>query len=101
MFHSDQTDVPWLLNTTNRNDAFVVIDGAGAVEGVVPGENLAALGHASPTAVIGDVVQSNYVVVTPDNSVWDVVAAMHSTDSAIAWSLRPRRICQPVVCKES
>ena len=54
------------------------------MEGVVPGENLAALGHASPTAVIGDVVQSNYVVVMPDNSVWDVVAAMRSTDSAIA-----------------
>ena len=69
---------------SNRNDAFVVIDRAGAVEGVVPGENLAALGHASPTAVIGDVVQGNYVVVTPDNSVWDVVAAMRSTDSAIA-----------------
>jgi CIC family chloride channel protein len=69
---------------SNRNDAFVVINGAGAVVGVVPGENLAALSHASPTAVIGDVVQSNYVVVTPDNSVWDVVAAMRSTDSAIA-----------------
>jgi hypothetical protein len=62
VFHSDQTDVPWLLNSTNRNDAFVVIDGAGAVEGVVPGENLAALGHASATAVIGDVVQSNDVL---------------------------------------
>jgi CIC family chloride channel protein len=69
---------------SNRNDAFVVIDGAGAVEGVVPGENLAALSHASPTAVIGDVVQSNYVVVTPGDSVWEVVAAMRSTDSAIA-----------------
>ena len=34
--------------------------------------------------MIGDVVKSNYVVVTPDNSVWDVVAAMRSTDSAIA-----------------
>ena len=69
---------------SNRSDAFVVIDGSGAVEGVVPGENLAALAHASPTAVIGDVVQSNYVVVKPGDSVWDVVAAMRSTDSAIA-----------------
>jgi CBS domain-containing protein len=29
-------------------------------------------------------VQSNYVVVQPGDSVWDVVAAMRSTDSAIA-----------------
>ena len=52
--------------------------------GAVTEESLTALGHANPTGVIGDVVQHNYVVVSPDDSVWKVVAAMRSTDSAFA-----------------
>lgn len=69
---------------SNRNEIFLVTNGSGAVAGAVTGESLASLGHAKPTAAIGDVVQRNYVVVSPDDSVWEVVAAMRSTDSAFA-----------------
>ena len=69
---------------SNRNDAFVVTDGSGAVAGAVTRESLTAFCHANPTAVIGDVVQPNYVVVSPGNSVWEVVAAMRSSESAFA-----------------
>ncbi len=69
---------------SGTNKAFVVIGGSGAVGGVVTGESLTALVHANPTDVIGDVAQRNYVVVSPGDSVWQVVAAMRSTDSAFA-----------------
>jgi len=69
---------------SDRNKAFVVTDRSGAVGGVVNGESLTALVHANPTATIGDVVQRNYVIVWPGDSVWEVVAAMRSTDSAFA-----------------
>jgi CBS domain-containing protein len=42
------------------------------------------MGNTNPTAVIGDVAQRNYVVVSPNDSVWKVVAAMRSNDSAFA-----------------
>jgi chloride channel protein, CIC family len=69
---------------SNGNEAFVVIDSSGAVRGAITRENLTALGRANPTAIIGDIVQRNYVAVSADSSVWDVVAAMRSTDSAFA-----------------
>jgi CIC family chloride channel protein len=69
---------------SNGSEAFVVIDASGAVTAAVTGESLAALGHAKPIAVIGDVLQRNFVVVSPGDSVWKVVAAMRSTDSAFA-----------------
>ncbi len=69
---------------SGKTDAFLVTGASGAIEGAVPGESLNALSRANPAAVIGDVVQTNFVVVTPDNSVWDVVAAMRSADSAVA-----------------
>ena len=69
--------------------------------GVVTGESLNALVHANPTDAVGDVVQRNYVVVSPGDSVWQVVAAMRSTDSAFALVAAQEGFCQPVVCKES
>lgn len=69
---------------SNGNEAFVVIDSSGAVRGAITRESLTALGRANPTAAIGDIVQRNYVAVSADDSVWDVVAAMRSTDSAFA-----------------
>jgi CIC family chloride channel protein len=68
----------------DTNKAFVITDGSGAVGGVVTGESLTALVHANPTDVIGDIAQRNYVVVSPGDSVWQVVSAMRSTDSAFA-----------------
>ena len=69
---------------TNRNGALPLIDGSGAVAATVTEESLAALGHAKPTAAIGDIVPHNFVVVSPRDSVWKVLAAMRSTDSAFA-----------------
>jgi len=66
------------------NEAFVVAEENGAVGGVVTGERVTEIGAANPTAVIGVVAQRNYVVVSPDDSVWKVVASMRSTDSAFA-----------------
>jgi CBS domain-containing protein len=34
--------------------------------------------------VIGDVAERNYVVVSPDDSVWKVVVAMRSAGAAVA-----------------
>ena len=69
---------------SDRNEAFVVTDASGRVAAAVTGDSLAALSQAKPTAIIGDVVQGNCVVVSPSDSVWDVVAAMRSTGSAFA-----------------
>ena len=52
--------------------------------GAVTAERLAELDHAASTAVIGDVAQRNYVVVSLGDSLWDVVAAISSTNSAYA-----------------
>jgi CIC family chloride channel protein len=69
---------------SNGNEAVVVTDASGAVAGAVTRENLTALDHANPTGVIGDGVRRNYVVVSPEDSVWKVVAAMRSTDHPFA-----------------
>ena len=69
---------------SSRSEVFIVTDGSGAVAGAVTGESLVTLAHAKPMEVIGDVVKQNYVVVLPDDSVWNVVAAMRGTDSAFA-----------------
>jgi len=66
------------------NEAFVVTEENGAVGGVVTGERVTEIGDANPTVVIGVVAQRNYVLVSPDDSVWKVVASMRSTDSAFA-----------------
>jgi CIC family chloride channel protein len=66
------------------NEAFLVAEEDGAVGGVATGERVTEIGAANPTAVIGVVAQRNYVVVSPDDSVWKVVASMRSTDSAFA-----------------
>jgi CIC family chloride channel protein len=66
------------------NKACIVADGSGAVVGVVTGESLTAHGNADSTAVIGDTAQRHFVVVSPQDSVWKVVAAMRSTNSAFA-----------------
>ena len=66
------------------NEAFVVAEENGAVEGAVTGERLADMGDANPTTTTGDIAQRNYVVVLPEDSVWKVVAAMRSTDSEFA-----------------
>ena len=68
----------------NKNESFVVAAESGAVGGVVAGKSLISLVNASPNAVIGDVARRDYVVVSPHDSVWKVVAAMRSTDSAFA-----------------
>ena len=52
--------------------------------GAVIGGNLTTPGESNPTAVVGDVARHNYVVVSPDDSVWKVVTAMRSTESAFA-----------------
>jgi CIC family chloride channel protein len=66
------------------NKSCIVADGSGAVVGVVTGESLTAHGNADSTAVIGDTAQRDFVVVSPQDSVWKVVAAMRSTNSAFA-----------------
>ncbi len=69
---------------SNGDEAFVVTDAKGALGGVVTAESLTALGDANPTAVIGDAAQHDYVLVSPDDSVWKAVAAMRSSGSAFA-----------------
>jgi CBS domain-containing protein len=54
------------------------------VVGIVTAESLTAHGSADSTAVILDAAQRDFVVVSPHDSVWKVVAAMRSTDSAFA-----------------
>ena len=65
-------------------EAFVVAEENGALGGVITGERVTEMSAANPTAVIGVVAQRNYVVVSPDDSVWKVVASMRSTGYAFA-----------------
>jgi CIC family chloride channel protein len=68
---------------SERDGAFVVTDESGAVVGAVTRESLPGLDHATTTAAIGDVMRPDYVVVSPGDSLWNVVAAMSSTNSSI------------------
>ena len=64
--------------------AYVVTDESGIVAGAFTAESLATLDDAKSNATIEDVFRRNYVVVSPGDSLWDVVAAMSSTNSAFA-----------------
>ena len=66
------------------NEGFLVAEDDGALGGVLTGERVTEIGDADSTVVIGFVAQPNYVVVSPDDSVWKIVASMRSTASAFA-----------------
>jgi len=68
----------------DKNEACIVADESGVVEGAITAESLVAVGSIKPNAVIGDVAERNYVVVSPDDSVWKVVVAMRSAGAAVA-----------------
>jgi CBS domain containing-hemolysin-like protein len=51
---------------------------------MVTRKGLNALELTNPTAAVGEIVSRNYVLVSPADSVWRVVAQMRSTDSAFA-----------------
>jgi CIC family chloride channel protein len=69
---------------SDKNEVFLVADKNGAVDGAFVGERLTGIRDANPNAAVGDVAQRNYMVVLPEDSVWNVVAAMRSTNSAFA-----------------
>jgi predicted transcriptional regulator len=70
--------------TAVGNAAYVVTDESGSAAGAFTGESLAALEDAKSNATIEDVFRHNYVVVSPGDSLWDVVAAMSSTNCTFA-----------------
>jgi CIC family chloride channel protein len=70
--------------SNEKNEVFLVADKNGEVQGAFVGERLTGIGDANPNATVGDVAQRNYMVVVPEDSVWNVVAAMRSTNSAFA-----------------
>ena len=70
--------------TAVGNAAYVVTDESGTAAGAFTGESLAALENAKSNATIEDVFRHNYVVVSPGDSLWDVVAAMSSTNCTFA-----------------
>jgi CBS domain-containing protein len=69
---------------SKTNEVFIVTDASGGVVGAVTKESLKILGNAKPTTAIGEIVEPGYVIVSPDDSVWEVVAAMRAADSALA-----------------
>jgi CIC family chloride channel protein len=68
----------------NATEVVLVTDMAGRVTGAITGASLSPLVHMNPNGTIGDVVERNFVFVSPTDSVWTFVAAMRSTDSAFA-----------------
>jgi len=80
-----------LLSSTRLRDlptgtmkAFLITEPSGGVAAAATRKSLEAAAHANPDAMSGELAKRNYVLVSPENSVWEVVAAMHSTDSAFA-----------------
>ena len=73
----------------NGDQAFIAADPSGAVVGAITREWLA--GHEKPGEVIGEVVRPNYVVVSPGDSLWAVVAAMQSGNASYALVARHNR----------
>ena len=69
---------------STANEACVITDESGTVAGAFTGESLAALEDAKSSATIEDVFLHNYVVVLPSDSLWNVISAMSSTNSAFA-----------------
>ncbi len=68
----------------NGNAAVLVTSDSGTVTGVVPSEIVSRLAQAHLAPSIGEIAQSNYVIVLPRDSLWDVVALMRSSNANVA-----------------
>jgi CBS domain-containing protein len=67
--------------------AFLAADASGDVMGAITARSLAGLGDRQ--GLLADIVQHNYVIVSPSDSLWAVVAAMRSTDLHYALVVLP------------
>jgi chloride channel protein, CIC family len=74
-----------LCHLSLDGSSVVLITGdSGEVTGIVTAENAACLDRAKPASMAGEVTGSNYVVVAPEDSLPDVVAAMGSNNAEVA-----------------
>lgn len=70
--------------TPDENAALLVSDESGVVAGVITPENVPRFKQAKPTAAVEDFAQSDYVVVAPAVSLWEVIEAMRRSGAGVA-----------------
>jgi CIC family chloride channel protein len=70
--------------TSTGKETYIVTEESGAVAGAITGESLAALDHAQSTAMVGDVVQRDFVVVAPVDTFSEVVGRMRLGNASFA-----------------
>ena len=71
--------------STDRDRLFLVVDDSRGIVGVIAnGEVLARLAQSQPLTRVKDVAKTDYVVVSPQESLSDVVAAMRSSNVDVA-----------------
>lgn len=56
----------------------------GDMAGVVTAESLEHLSASEPAALLADVAQANYVIVSPNDSLWDIIAAIRTANCTFA-----------------
>jgi len=64
--------------------AIIVSGEGGELTGIVTAASLARTAEPELSAVLSDIVESNYVIVSPDDSLSDVVAAISASNSIFA-----------------
>jgi CIC family chloride channel protein len=70
--------------TTNGNAPVLVTSDSGAVTGVVPADVIARLAKAHIAPPIAEIAQTDYVIVPPRDTIWNVVERMRSKDVNVA-----------------
>ena len=86
--HFELLPAPKSLQDSSRPSAdgaatFLVTGDSGKVFGVITTESATRFGQAAPPVAAGDIAQSNYAVVAPRDSLWEVIAAMRDRDADV------------------
>lgn len=66
------------------NAPLLVVDGSGGIAGITTRDLASRMARIQPAAAVGEIAQTNYVLVRPQDSLWDVVAAMRSNHANFA-----------------
>lgn len=71
-------------SSPDANAALLLTSASGELIGVIPPEQLGPTNSAETAAAVEAIAQSNYVVVGPGDSLWDVIAAMRDSGADVA-----------------
>jgi len=74
----------WPRPLADGGATFLVTADSGKVLGVITTESSTRFSQAAPPVAAADIAQSNYAVVAPRDSLWEVIGAMRDRDADVA-----------------